>query len=196
MTASHVIERLDRLVRLLPLGAAPEDCLDGARILAILRDAYGDAGPEASRRALQRDLKALLAEGRIEVVNPKGKPLRFRRLAAEPDDGPGIWDYTLEQVRGLVAEALPQRRLDRLWQRLLTDPDCPPLDETRLRVVPDTLRLLPAELYECALRGVIEALARRCILQVDYRNAAGVRAAADLHPRPWCSAGRSRISSP
>jgi hypothetical protein len=69
-----------RLEALLPKsGTAPEHCLDGARLLAILGEAYGHGSPNAQRRTLQRDLEALVKEARIEAVNPGGKPLRYRR---------------------------------------------------------------------------------------------------------------------
>ena len=191
MPAAHMtrVERLKRLERLLPLGAAAEHCLDGAQLLAILGDTYGGGSPSARRRALQRDLEELVKAERIEVVNPGGKPLRYRRVAEDADDGPGMWEYTLQQVRDLVAEAIPKRRLDRLWARLLTDPKGPLLDERRLRFVPDTLRLVPAEVYARVLTAVIEALTRRCVLRVDYRDAEGLRGEARLHPQALVQRG-------
>jgi predicted DNA-binding transcriptional regulator YafY len=185
MTAAsqNRVERLKRLEQVLPLGAAPASCPDGARLLEVLRDAYGDGNVSARRRALQRDLEELVKEGRIEAVNPGGKPLRYRRVADDLDDDPGVLNYTLQQIRDLVAEAVPKRRLDRLWQRLLTDTCEPRLDETRLRIVPDTLRLQPVALYEGVLSAVIAALTRRCALRVLYRDAEGVRGEAYLHPQ-------------
>lgn len=64
---------------------------------------------------MQRDLDELVKAGRIEAANPGGKPLRYRRLLEEPDDDPAVWQYTPKQIRDLVAEAVPARRLDRLW---------------------------------------------------------------------------------
>jgi proteasome accessory factor B len=192
VTAIHNtrLERLKRLERLLPRGTASvQSCLEGARLLAILGDAYVGENEKARRRALQRDLDELVKAGRIEAANPGGKPLRYRRLLEEPDDDPAVWQYTLKQIRDLVAEAVPARRLDRLWQRLLTEIDEPMLDETRVRILPDTLRLQPVELYPEVLGAVIEALAKQRVLKVLYEDARLVRGEAVLHPQALIQRG-------
>ncbi|TVQ85702.1 MAG: WYL domain-containing protein [Chromatiaceae bacterium] len=192
MTAAYQdrIQRLRRLEAALPKpGRKPEDCMDGARMLEILSEVYGADSPSARRRALQRDLEELLKEGRIEVVNPGGKPLRYRRCADDPDEDPLIWEYTLQQVRDLIAEAVPARRLDRLWRRLLSEVDAPLLDEQRLRIIPDNVRLQPVELYPDILQAVITALAQRCALQVLYEDAEAVRGEAQIHPQALVQRG-------
>lgn len=183
-TALTRIQRLKRLETLLPPATtASHDCLDGARLLDILSEEYGTGDERARRRALQRDLEELVKDERIEPVNPGGKPLRYRRSGDDSDEGPLILQFTLQQIRDLVAEAVPTRRLDRLWQRLLSEVGGPLLNEQRLRIVPDTVRLQPVELYSKVLQAVIAALAQRCVLKVLYRDAAGVRAEAELHPQ-------------
>ncbi|MCC7225623.1 MAG: hypothetical protein IT507_02910, partial [Burkholderiaceae bacterium] len=155
------VKRLRRLEALLPPATATiADCPDGARLLHILGDDYGTGDSPARRRALQRDLMDLLKEGRIAAVNPGGKPLRYRRLGDDVTEDPLIWQYTLQQVKDLIAEAVPARRLDRLWERLLHEVEGPLLDARRLRCVPDTLRLRPVELYPDLLQAVIQALAQ------------------------------------
>ena len=48
-------QRLRRLESLLPApGAAHADCPDGARLLRMMADAYGEGGDDARRRALYR----------------------------------------------------------------------------------------------------------------------------------------------
>jgi predicted DNA-binding transcriptional regulator YafY len=178
------LDRLKRLERAVPYGtSSSEKCPDGVRLLAIMGDAYGGANDKARRRALQRDLDELVKEGIIEAVNPGSRPLRYRRRYEEPDEDPAVWEYTLLQIRDLVAEALPSRRLDRLWQRLLSEIGDSALDETRVRLVPDTLRLQPVELYPDVLSAVIQALARRNALKVLYEDAKSTRAEACLHPQ-------------
>jgi predicted DNA-binding transcriptional regulator YafY len=192
MSAIHTtrIDRLKRLERLLPLNVSSVgSCPDGARLLAILGDAYGAQNEKARRRTLQRDLDELVKAGRIEAVNPGGKPLRYRRLANDLDDDPLVWQYTLQQVRDLIAEAVPKRQLDRLWQRLLSEVDAPLLDEQRLRVVPDNLRLQPVELYPEVLQSVITALAQRCALMILYEDAEEVRGNAQIHPQALVQRG-------
>jgi hypothetical protein len=57
------------------------------------------------------------------------------------------------------------------------------LTEQQLRVLPDSLRLRPVELYPDVLHAVISALAQRCSLQGAYQNAAGERSTPPLHPQ-------------
>jgi hypothetical protein len=84
MSATYAtrLDRLKRLEALLSPGAPPDQCLDGARLLAILGDAYGTGDEAARRRSLQRDLSDLVKEGRIAPVNPGGKPQRRRSIGA------------------------------------------------------------------------------------------------------------------
>ena len=184
------IHRLRRLEALLPAAtAAPADCPDGARLLHILGDDYGTGDGPARRRALQRDLMDLLKEGRIAAVNPGGKPLRYRRLGDDVTEDPLIWQYTLQQVKDLIAEAVPARRLDRLWERLLHEVEGPLLDARRLRCVPDTLRLRPVELYPDLLQAVIQALAQGNALNILYKDAEGERGEAVIHPQALVQRG-------
>lgn len=184
------IDRLRRLEALLPDAAtAPVRCPDGGGMLEVLADAYAGDNPTSRRRALQRDLDALVQEGRIEVVNPSGKPLRYRRRADNPEADPLIRAYTLQQVRDLVAEAIPERRLDWLWQRLRNHPDGPLLDEQCLRSVPDTLRLRPVELSEPVLQAVIRSLAQHLAVKALYENAEGERGEAVIHPQALVQRG-------
>jgi proteasome accessory factor B len=74
---------------------------------------------------------------------------------------------------------------------LLTNTDGPRIDERRLRIVPDTLRLEPVELYPGVLSAVIESLAlpQPGVLQVLYENAAGDRKNSSLHPQALVQRG-------
>ena len=191
MSATHLhrVERLNRLERSLPVNASRERCPDGARLLAVLIDVYGEGHEPARRRTLQRDLDELVKAGRIEAVNPGSKPLRYRRVLEDPDEDPAIWHWTLEQLSALAATAVPRRQLDRLWQRLLTNPEEPRLDESRLRVVPDTFRLQPAELENGVLTAVIQSLIQRRALQVLYVKSSGERSQVCLHPQALVQRG-------
>ena len=191
MSATHLhrVERLNRLERSLPVNTSLERCPDGVRLLAMLGEVYGEGNEAARRRALQRDLDELVKAGRIEAVNPGSKPLRYRRVLEDPDEDPAIWHWTLEQLRALAATAVPQRQLDRLWQRLLTNPEEPRLDESRLRVVPDTFRLQPAELEPGVLTAVVQSLIQRRALQAVYVKPTGERNPVCLHPQALVQRG-------
>ncbi|NEX22227.1 WYL domain-containing protein [Thiorhodococcus mannitoliphagus] len=177
-------ERLKRIEGVLPpVGAAEADCRDPQWLLQRLGDAYGDADPKAQLRALQRDLRDLVKQGRIAAVNPRGKPLRYRRHKEDLKEDAAIWSHTLQQIRDLVGGVAKARQLDRLWQQLPTNDEVPLLDGDRLRIVPDSLRLRPPAANPDALTAVIAALAQGCALEVKYENAEGERKGARIHPQ-------------
>jgi predicted DNA-binding transcriptional regulator YafY len=184
--ATHAdrIERLKALVRLIPRHGLAADCPDPTRLLERVSDRYKEHRSDgARRRALQRDLEELVGTGDIEVVNPGGKPLRYRRLRDAPDAN--IWGYVRQATRELIASALPARRFDDLWAQLLdteTDPGLH-LGPDKLRIVSDSLRLQPAAVKESVLADVLEALARSLTLQVGYRSAPGRPSSPTLHPQ-------------
>jgi len=180
--------RLKRIVNLLPsAGTGAEFCMDARSLLERLGDAYAAANESARLRLLQRDLQDLTKQERIEAIDPRRKPLRYRRRA-EFDDDPEIWQYTLDQIRDLVEEIVPRRQLDRLWARLAADQE-PILDAQRFRVVPDTLRLQPVELYPEVLLATITALRQGEVLEVIYRSANKPPAKAQLHPHALIQRG-------
>ncbi len=63
------------------------------------------------------------------------------------------------------------------------------LDETRLRVVPDTLRLQPVKLEPGVLCAVLDALAQRCAIQVSYLDAKSKLSTPKLHPQALVQRG-------
>ncbi|RYU61413.1 WYL domain-containing protein [Methylolobus aquaticus] len=190
VTSHHRIERLKRLESLIPSAAMLHDeCPDGTRLQEILSEVYGSRDNPSGRRALERDLQELTKDGRIEAVDPLKKPRRYRRCADDLDEDPLVGQYTLQQIRDLVAEAVPAKRLDRLWQRLLSEIDPPPLDEQRVRTIPDTFRLQPVEIYPAVLHAVIRALAEHSALQVLYENANAERGEPILHPQALLQRG-------
>ncbi|NEX22778.1 WYL domain-containing protein [Thiorhodococcus mannitoliphagus] len=183
-------ERQKRIEGLLPpAGAAELDCRDPQWLLQRLGEDYGDADASARLRALQRALKALVKEGRIEAVNPGKKPLRYRRRKEDLNEDSAIWAYTVRQIFDLVADVVPRRQLDRLWEQLRSDEDAPLLDAERLRIVPDTLRLQPPLVCLRSLTAVITALAKGQALAVHYENAEGERKEARIHPQALIQRG-------
>ena len=192
MTALHDT-RLRRLKRLAACVSAPGTgstaCLTARQLLALLGSDYSAKGDKARLRLLQLDLKDLIEDGRIEVVNPGQRPQRYRRAGVDDDEAPLLWQYTLHQIQELVAEVVPQRQLNRLWERLLIDTDGALLNAGRLRVIPDTLRLQPVELDPRILMAAITALANRQVLDVLYQNARGERAEVRLHPQALIQRG-------
>jgi proteasome accessory factor B len=180
----------DRIARLRVL----EQCLPPNRsssveeLLGRLGNVYPSASKQAHRRALQRDLKELIGQGRVAMAD--GRPPRYRRQVADTEeDDAAIWQWTLDEVRLLAAEAVRERRLDQLWQTLLTNREGPRLDASRLRVVSDGFQLPPADLYTEVLSAVIQALMRRCALSVRYKDDAGARCKVILHAHALVARG-------
>lgn len=193
MSATHLerIERLHQLEQLIPHAQTSlARCPDGRRLEELLGDDFGHQdSPTARRRMLQRDLTELVRDERIEVVNPKGKPLRYRRRKDARDDDPGVMAFTRRQITALVSEIVPKRRLDALWRRLLQQDQGPVLNEQQLRILPDTLRLVPAEIKPGVLNAVIAALCEQRTLKVLYQNNAGERSKPQLHPQALVQRG-------
>ncbi len=195
MSAIHHdrVARQKRLADLLPpMGAAPRDCRDAVWLLRALGECYGKADDKARLRALQRDLQDLVRDGRIEAVNPSGKPLRYRRkrpFENDLSDDDLHWRDIVNQIQRLATDYSRHRHFDPLWLRLLTNADGLLLDGSRLRILPDTLRLRPPVINPQALTAVVVALDQGCALDVEYENAQQARAEARLHPQALIQRG-------
>lgn len=125
-------------------------------------------------------------------------PLRYRRKNKNLREDRLIWDYTIQQMQELAAEVVPRRHLSRLWERLMTEIQKTAkgveeygavLDASRLRLVPDTLRLQPVELEPKVLMAVLSALANGQALYVLYENAKNERSMPVLHPQALVQRG-------
>jgi proteasome accessory factor B len=173
------IDRLAALVKLIAAHRPAAQCPDSALLLERAAERYGGDRGKAARRALQRDLEELVRDGRIEVVDPDTKPLRYKTVREAPDTQ--IWNYVRRATRELIVSALPLRRFDALWPQVF-DIEGLGLGEDKLRIVSDSLRLQPAAIRESVLVDVLDALARSLTLQIGYRNAQGSRSAPTLHP--------------
>lgn len=168
------IDRLDRLHRLIARTATAEECPDAGALLERLADLYAHhLSPASRRRAIQRDLEELVDTDRIEVVNPGGKPLRYQCAKGNLDTDPYVTDYACKAIRELVKDALPSRRLELVMRQLLGTDGGLGLDDDRLCIVSDTLRLQPAVIGDKVLGDVLEALALSRALRLSYRDAAG-----------------------
>lgn len=179
------IERLELLLRALPSHTARDACPDAGALLGRHAGLYADkASPAAQRRAIQRDLEELVRDGRADTVNPGGKPLRYRRaapLAAESD--PLMLEYARKSLQVMVAETVPVKRFDALWQRLLDRDAGLPLGDDKVRILSDTQRLLPADIRPDVLVAVLEALSTGRTLEASYVDKAGKRTRPTLHPQ-------------
>ena len=184
------IDRLAQLEALIPRHAPVEDCPDPGRLVERMGKHYAHhASPAARRRAIQRDLEELVADARIEPVNPGGKPLRYRRLRDDTAGDPYLWDYARRSIENILAAELPAGQLDAVWQRMLEPDSGTGLDGSRLRILSDSQRLQPAAIRDGVLADVLEALTRAQTLVIGYRDAADKLTRPVIHPQALLQRG-------
>lgn len=184
------IDRLNLLRQLIPRSSSGQGCPDARQLLARLAEHYEASKSDAARmRAIQRDLDALVKESEIEVVNPGGKPQRYRRAADLDGSDPRLWAYAQSLMRSLIRDAVPEKRLERIWASLREEGDDFGLGEDKLCILSDTQRLLPADFKEEVLLAALEALAQSRTLQATYRDGAGKLSRPELHPQALLQRG-------
>jgi len=128
-----------------------------------------------------------LAEaGRAVVDNPRAKPLAYRRSPRPPEDD-GIdgfaWTYTLSHIEAVLADVMPEQRLEATLRKLQSADIGVELPRNRFRVVPDTLRLLPADFKTPVLAELMRALVEGRTLEVAYRDREEKVTRPTLHPQ-------------
>lgn len=184
------IDRLNLLRKLIPKSSSGQGCPDARQLLARLAEHYEASKSDAARmRAIQRDLDALVKEGDIEVVNPRGKPQRYRRKADLDSTDPRLWAYAQSLMRSLIRDAVPEKRLERILASLREEGEDFGLGEDKLCILSDTQRLLPADFKEEVLLAALEALAQSRTLQATYRDGAGKQSRPELHPQALLQRG-------
>lgn len=192
MAATHKnrIDRLCLLASLIPRDSGGSDFPDARTLLTLMAESYDHhASPDARLRAIQRDLQGLVDEERIDIVNPKGKPQRFRRALDLDADDSHLWNYARQLMVSLVREALPEKRLERVWARLRDEGATFGLGEDKLRVLSDSQRLIPADVREEVLVAAMEVLAQSLTLQATYRDNQGKLTRPVLHPQALLQRG-------
>ena len=190
LTHKTRIDRLDELEALIPFNTPADDCPDAGILLARMAAHYADhASQAAQRRAMQRDLTELVEAQRIKAVNPGGKPLRYRRTHAQQTYSPHLANYVSQTIRNILQAELAGGQLEAVKQRLLEPDSGLELDPSKLRIISDSQRLLPAEIRDGVLADVLEALACSQTLQISYRDAAGKRTRPVIHPQALLQRG-------
>jgi len=184
------IDRLNLLKKLIPKTRSSEDCPEVRGLLGKLAEQYDASASDSARiRAIQRDLDALVKDGSIEVVNPGGKPLRYRRTVDLDAGDPHYWAYAQQLMRTLIRDAVPEKRLEKIWETLREEGEDFGLGEDKLCILSDTQRLLPADFKEDVLLAALEALAQSRTLQATYRDSAGKLTKPEVHPQALLQRG-------
>lgn len=177
------LERVDMICSVLRgPGTHVSLCHDVNRLMNALEHLYAGVNAKARQRAMQRDLRELVASGRIEVVNPGGRPLRYRRCLPSSNDDTVAIDYQLEKARGWVAQAISDGDFSGLWRRLVHHDELPLLTERQVYLQPHCLVLRPARVLPTVLYALVCALARNVPVTLDYQPPNAEQQLLTLHP--------------
>lgn len=176
------VERLQTIISLLPTsGGMPQRGLSLAQLAAKLEGLPGSC--TLSRRSLQRDLAELLRDGSAGVSTDVGPaPLYFRLEDDEDGLDDETWQFLLQQLKCELENRVSDGQLAKLFERLHL-PEALQLDDSRLRILPDSLRLQPARIDYKVLAEVLRALKAGNALQVSYMGREGKRSEPVLHPQ-------------
>jgi len=181
------ILRLKQIENLLPEVGEKDAGATAKDLLRILADVYAESAKDGGRlRKIQRDLQILVKEDRAVVVDPRAKPLSFRRSPRQREDDEFdryAWTYTLNQIEAALADVMPEQRLEATLRRLQSADTGVTFPRDRFRVVPDTLRLLPAEFKTPVLAELMRALVEGRTLKATYRDRDGKVTRPVLHPQ-------------
>lgn len=176
------VERLALIERLLPteLGANPR-ALTAKEIQERLESTDNDRVRD--KRSIQRDLKYLLQEGRVcKVKNQLGLPV-YLRIEESDEIDEGIWEYFVghlkKDLEGLVSSA----ELTRLLNRFNLGEQGIRLDERKLCILPDSLRLQPAKINYKVFGTILRALKENRSIDVSYIDRQEKSSTPILHPQ-------------
>lgn len=188
-------ERLNLLKEFIAVAKPAEECPDAGQLLRRMNAgcAAHAADPAyapgtAGRRSIQRDLKELVDDETIEIANPGGRPLRYRRTGTQQGDSV-MREYAQRVISGFAHDLLPKRVLDPIWARLRREDDILGLGEDKLVILSDSLRLRPAEIKKEAFLATLYALADSRTLEIGYRDAQGKITRPTLHPQAMMQRG-------
>lgn len=179
------IERLALMTSLLPWEGGRVVGLSLAMLKQKLVDELGSSMP--SDRQLQRDLAELIKDGTVAVIKDDGGIPHYVRKTGDVDDRDEVldeetWEFLLGKVKQELACVVSSSQLSQFFDRLRL-PSSFGLSESKLRILPDSLRLMPAHMSYEVLGEILRALKSGKALQVTYRSREGNRSDPVLHPQ-------------
>lgn len=175
------VERLALIERLLP---GDQSANPHGLTTKEIQDKLENIDKEAIRhpRTLQRDLQLLLQEGRVrKLTNNADLPAYLRIEEAEEIDD-SIWDYFVERLKKDLEGIVSSTELAKLLDRLKLHDQGIALDESKLCILPDSLRLQPAQINYQVFTTVLRALKENRALQVKYIDRQDKSSTPTLHP--------------
>lgn len=181
-----VIQRQKAILDYLPVVGSKKPGLTAKYLVERLSD-YFPVGstPGAKERMIQRDLLALVKEEQVAVADHGVKPYCYLRTAPtdEPLIDPIEWAYLIGHVENYLAGVMPERRLETAVKMLQKPEEGVRLREDQFRIIPDTLRLLPAVFKPNVLAAILQALVEEKALNVVYKDSRGKQTRPTLHPQ-------------
>lgn len=175
-------ERLALIERLLPteLGANPR-ALTAKEIQERLESTDNDTVRD--KRSIQRDLKYLLQEGRVcKVKNQIGMPA-YLRIEQSDEINDGIWEYFVGHLKKDLEGIVSSAELAKLLNRFNLGEHGIKLDESKLCILSDSLRLQPAKINYKVFSTILRALKESCAVEVNYIDRQQKSSTPILHPQ-------------
>lgn len=175
-------ERLALIERLLPteLGANPR-ALTAKEIQERLESTDNDTVRD--KRSIQRDLKYLLQEGRVcKVKNQIGMPA-YLRIEQSDEINDGIWEYFVGHLKKDLEGIVSSAELAKLLNRFDLGEHGIKLDESKLCILSDSLRLQPAKINYKVFSTILRALKESCAVEVNYIDRQQKSSTPILHPQ-------------
>lgn len=174
-------ERLKLIEGMLP--AAGAENITGFSANQIVQK-LADTMPELAlnKRTIERDLKDLLYEERIQISGKSGNANFFVRANQEDDlDGP-VWEYFMEHLRSELNGIVSNTDLAKVLTRLKKPSPGIALDANKICILPDNLRLKPAAIDYKVFSTVLKALKEGYSVRIKYKNRLHAASEPVVHP--------------
>lgn len=174
-------ERLALIERLLPCGqGGRQHGLTIKEIQCKLENIDRDV--IRHHRTLQRDLQWLIKQGRARLLENSREQPAYQRMEEAGDIDDSIWDYFVGHLKKDLEGIVSSRDLSKLLDRLKLRDQGIALDESKICILPDSLRLQPAQINYQVFTKVLRALKENCALQVKYIDRQEKSSTPILHP--------------
>lgn len=183
----HTVKlRHEALLAQLPVAGSGRRGLTARELIEDLgRDHYPDgAGSPKEIRKVQRDLERLIEAERIIPATPPTTPPTYLRVLTEDEEAfdPYEWASLVESFAALLAGIVPEKRLEAALHHLQDrERGGIRLPGDRFRVLPDALRLPPADFKPGVLASILEALVQDRAVKAVYRDREGKLTRPVLH---------------
>ena len=175
------VERLNLIAALLPSDQVRHRGLSAAEIQSQLdRQHQIDS---RHRRTLQRDLRLLVEDGRVLALDAlPGEQPRYLRIDEPVEINSGMWNYILGYLKQELDGIVSAGELSAVLNRLKLRDGGVGLDDSKICILSDSLRLQPAQINHHVFATVLRGLAEGNALQVSYRDRLGKTSKPVLHP--------------